>query len=161
MDVGKELAEIQERLRIIEDERAILRIMYRYAHCVDYGLEDEFLDLFTDDAVRTAQLKHGAVSVDCKGRAELAVHIGEHTRAPDAYHKHVMSNPMITMVGDDVAKVESYSMRFDERGSEAVILSFGRYFDTLVRQDRAWRFKERRSEVEYSLPQVRLDRTPA
>ena len=52
---GKEggLSDLHRRLQLLEDERAILATLYRYAHCIDYGLNAEWVDLFTGRALTT------------------------------------------------------------------------------------------------------------
>lgn len=146
-----DLADLARRLEVLEEERAILRTLYTYAHCIDYGRRDEFLDLFTDDTVRAVQSRDGHLSMELKGKQAVADSpaAGMHTHAPDRYHKHVMLNPLITFTAKDEATVESYSLRLDEINGDAVIYSFGRYHDKLVKQDGKWRFKERKSEVEH------------
>jgi hypothetical protein len=139
-----DLSDILQRLQRIEDERAVLHTLHRYAHCIDYGLEDEWVDLFTEDGVYnrfTTGIRH-------EGREEIRKFIPTHTRAPEKYHKHFMVEPIITLNGDE-ATAESYWARVDDGDSGPFILSFGRYRDHLVRcPDGRWRFKERRIERE-------------
>src|SRR5581483_2478195 len=41
---------IEARVRRLEDERDIVRTLYRYAQGLDYGPEQDFVDVFTEDA---------------------------------------------------------------------------------------------------------------
>src|SRR5262245_30842791 len=81
-----DLAEMARELKVLQEERAILRMLYTYAHCIDYGRDEEFLDLFTEDTVRTVQRRDGAYLMKWLGRQALAD--SPHTRAPFNYHKH-------------------------------------------------------------------------
>src|ERR1700677_4780943 len=51
MTVGVRGLSLEERLARLEDERAILHTLYTYGHGIDYDLEEEFLDCWTEDAV--------------------------------------------------------------------------------------------------------------
>jgi hypothetical protein len=139
-----EIDAVLRRLQVLEDERAILNTLYRYAHCIDYGLQDEWVDLFTEDGVyhrRGPNIRH-------EGREELRKFIPTHTHAPQRYHKHVMVEPIITLNGDE-ATVVSYWTRLDDGPDGPYLLGFGRYHDRLVRcPDGRWRFKERAIERE-------------
>lgn len=139
---SRDLPGILKRLEVLEAERDILRTMYRYAHCIDYGLEKEWVDLFVEDAVyQRATQRH-------QGRAELSAFIAAHTRPPAKYNKHLLIEPIITLRGDE-ATVVSYYARIDDGESGPFVFSFGRYHDRLVKcEDGKWRFKERLIERE-------------
>src|ERR1700693_514594 len=136
------IAEVERRLRILEDERAILDTLYRYAHCIDYGLEQEFLDCLTDDAelrhapprqsILIEQSRVGMHPVERTGREQLAKFIATHTHPPQQFHKHFLVEPRISIHGDE-AEVDSYFVRFDAypQDNEAFVRSFGRYRDKL------------------------------
>jgi ketosteroid isomerase-like protein len=134
---------IEERLRLLEDERAILQTLYAYGHGLDYGLEEAFLDCWTDDAVLAWPARPPFV-----GRAAIAQAFRQHTHAPDVYHKHLVLDPRIALDADS-ATVDCYFARLDGYPEGPQIKSFGRYRDVLVRcDDGRWRFRERRTERE-------------
>ena len=148
--VDGQYADVLERLRVLEDERAVLRTLHRYAHCIDYGLEAEWVDLFTEDGVfDVRRMKDGTGPPHREsGRDQLRRYIAQHTRAPAKYHKHFMVEPAIRVDGDE-ATVECYFTRLDEREGGPFVLAFGRYRDRLVKSaDGRWRFRERIVEVE-------------
>lgn len=144
---------LARRLDLLEAERAIVETMYRYGHSIDYGLEEEWVDCFTEDGVFDVQ----GASKDAgrhEGREALARFISRHTRAPEAMHKHVVTQPRIVVDGDR-ATATSYLFRVDQYEQGPAIRSFGRYHDHLVRgADDVWRFRERRAEVEGRHPQA-------
>ena len=147
---------VEQRLARLEEERAILATMYRYGHTIDYGLEQDWLDCFTDDAVWDVRPRPGREGVRrvFSGRRELQGFISAHTRAPYKYHKHMLIEPAIELDGVH-ARVDSYFIRVDEnREGVAYIMAFGRYRDVLVKcADGRWRFKERVVELEGGWPQ--------
>lgn len=132
------MATIEERLRRLEDESAILQTMYNYAHSLDYGDEATFIDCWHEEATlhwtsRGAQKGHDAIREGFRW----------HTHAPDAWHKHFMVEPLITIVGDR-ATVQSMYTRMDRYENGPQFRSYGRYKDVLVRcKDGRWRFMER------------------
>ncbi len=141
---------VEARLRMLEDERAILETMYQYGHSLDYGWRDAFLDCFTPSGVwdsRRCDAERTPVG-RYAGRAELGGFFDRHTHAPSVYHKHLLVEPRITLEGDR-ASAESYFLRVDELGGDVYVPGFGRYLDTLVRcADGRWRFEERRVRLE-------------
>ena len=141
---------IEERLRRLEDERDVLHTLYQYAHTLDYGPEDEFLDCFTDDAVwaQAGRYARPETARRFEGRHGLILFFRHHTHAPDVYHKHLLVEPRIVLDGDD-ARVESYYIRIDEHPDGVYVRSFGRYRDRVVRcPDGKWRIRERQTESE-------------
>jgi ketosteroid isomerase-like protein len=134
---------LEERVRELEDERAILRTLYSYGHGLDYGLEEQFLDCWTEDAVLIWPDRPPLV-----GREAIAAAFRAHTHAPDFFHKHVIVEPRIDIDGDR-ASSECYFARWDDYEQGPEIRSFGRYRDVLIRcPDGRWRFQERRTERE-------------
>jgi ketosteroid isomerase-like protein len=133
---------VRARLRRLEDERAILARMHTYGHALDYGLRETWLDCWTEDAL--LEWPHGTFS----GRAEIGRAFDEHTHAPEAFHKHVVVDPLIELDGDR-ARVDSYFARLDHRTAGPIVRSMGRYRDLLLRcHDGEWRLQERRTELE-------------
>lgn len=142
--------DIAARLRRLEDERAIVHTLYRYGHALDYGREDDWADCFTDDGVFEVLLRDGETFSRVAGRDELLGFARAHTRAPVAYHKHFVADPMIELDGE-AARADSYFARVDgqEAGQNACIVAMGRYRDRLVRcPDGVWRLRHRLAELQ-------------
>lgn len=136
------MATLEDRVRLLEDERDILRTLYTYGHAIDYDLEAEFLDCWAEDAL----LNWGSNSF--RGEAEIRTTFRAHTHAPSIYHKHLLSEPLIQIDGDR-ARAQSMFARVDSYPEGPKVLAIGRYRDVLVRsKDGRWRFAERHAEVE-------------
>ena len=141
------MSAIGKRLRLLEDERDILRTMYTYAHAIDYDFEDEFVDCWVEDAVL-----YWPGHERLEGRVAIGAAFREHTHAPLTYHKHLVIEPRIRVDGGE-AFVDSYYVRLDAHPDGPKVRSFGRYRDIMVRcPDGRWRFRERRAESEATIP---------
>jgi hypothetical protein len=151
----------KDELGRLQDERAILDTLYRYSHCLDYGREEEWVDCFIEDGVwdsrRSPIAALGAPGRPnqpwiVRGHDELAKFAAAHTRAPEAWHKHLLCEPMIDIDGDR-AQADSYFVRVDLHPTGSFIRAFGRYRDTLVRcPDDRWRFEHRIAEIDGTHP---------
>lgn len=142
--------DVLRRLQHLEDQAAIARLLARYGHCLDYGLEEAWADCFASDGifdVRRATPSGGLY----RGHAELVAFARAHTRAPEHLHKHMIVDPVVEIDGD-AAHVESYFLRVDHLSGRPTLRTFGRYMDALERQQGQWRIRHRVAEVESRLP---------
>jgi hypothetical protein len=149
------LTTVEERLSRLEDERDILRTLYRYAHTRDYDDDPSgFLDCFTDTAVWWSSIEGqwaGTQGGRFEGRAALEAWFrGPANRprpprgSPGRWQSHhSIANAQIRIDGDR-ATVESYGGGLHERENGPLLYSLIRYSDVLVRcPDGKWRFQER------------------
>lgn len=145
-----DLANLLGRLRRLEDERAILQAIARYAHTLDYGPKADWLDCFTPDATFEIRWRWMGEPWSFTGHEALADFYERHTHAPQQLSKHFATNHKIAIDGDG-ATVESYFLRLDtdnERGPTRHVTT-GRYIDQLRRDtDGVWRINHRVSEPE-------------
>jgi hypothetical protein len=142
--------DLRERLELLEDERAITKVLYRYGDSIDHGYRDEFIDCFTPDADYVVDMRFDqSIGFTVRGHDVLGGYFDRHTHAPAAFHKHVTVNPSITVDGP-AADVKSYFMRVDSPASgPAVVLASGLYLDRFARcPDGRWRIRSRTCEVE-------------
>jgi ketosteroid isomerase-like protein len=141
--------DLDARLRLLEEEREILRLLYTYGQAIDYGDEERWLDCFTEDGAFLIesrlpdQLKRNTV-----GREALRAFIAGHTRAPERWHKHFVVEPLIEIDGD-TATCTSYLFVLMDHEERPTLRVMGRYLDTLVKEaDGRWRFKQRIGSIE-------------
>lgn len=142
--------DLSDRLGRLEDERAIVATLYRYGDALDHDDRDAFLGCFTSDAEYLVAMRIDTSNgFGFHGHAELGSYFDSHTHAPAAFHKHVTTNPLVTVDGRS-AGVQSYFFRVDSPGSgPAVVVASGRYIDRFERSDDGrWRIRTRRCEVE-------------
>jgi 3-phenylpropionate/cinnamic acid dioxygenase small subunit len=151
--------DLEARVARLEAERDILDLLSRYGHAIDYGLEHEWVDCFSErgvfdmrerfqDASRSTRPEWQLSGIRHEGRAAIAGFVSRHTRAPGRYHKHLVIEPRINVEGDR-ASLQSYFL-FVAEAPEGVEIAFGRYLDRVVRHDDGrWRFDERIAEIEF------------
>ena len=145
-----DITTLVERLTRLEDQAAIRDTLYAYGTALDYGDRDQFLRCFTPDADYYVSMRIGAAGAfEFHGLDQLSGYFDGHTHAPAAWHKHITTNPTITIDGDSAAAT-SYFVRVDAGGEAgpATVLASGRYQDQLVRDRGTWRIRSRRCEVE-------------
>jgi hypothetical protein len=98
-DLTARVERLQSHIESIESIRAIKRLQYAYGHYVEFGLWNDFADLFTDDAVTNYQ--QGA-----RGKAEVRklffeqVGQGKLGLADGRIYPHILFQPVITLAPD-------------------------------------------------------------
>ena len=81
-----DVEQLRSRLRLLEDERAILGALHAYGHAIDYGDEERYLDLWTDDAAFDARGRvPGDVTRVVRGRQALADFAARFSRPPEGW----------------------------------------------------------------------------
>ena len=144
------VGELADRLRAVEDELAIGRLLARCAHAIDYGDEEASLDSFTDDGTWIGRhVASGRTFIEHRGRDELAGFFRHHTRAPHLFHKHFVSDVQVDVRGDEASSSAYVVFVISGPGSLPALGGFGRYHDELRRcPDARWRISSRLAEVE-------------
>ena len=171
---NKGAAHLSEQIGRLADEAAVVRVLHEYAEALDHGLAEQFAECFTSDAVfeirvpepipadyptRGGRIVPGAVRYT--GRAEIMEFFAQHTHAPEAAHKHVVTNAIVDLDGD-VARCRSYFQRTDvSTETQNFIRVFGRYVDELHRSEAKWRIARRVAEPDsIDLRSIRVDGPP-
>jgi len=122
-----------------EDREAIRDTLRLYAVYLDDARVDDFLGLFTDDAIFTA------AEFEYRGHDEIRRELAVKKRRPG---KHLPMSAVIEFESDTAARAWSDFLRvkIEREGDPTswVITSIGRYHDRLVRgRDGRWRFARR------------------
>jgi hypothetical protein len=155
-----ELDELRNRVAVLEDRELVREALYRYAHVVESGSDDEFVRCFTPDGVFDihygdwpgpvpvyAGTKHEK-GVRHEGAAQLAAYIGgaPFRRAGKAQFR-MLADPIIEIHGDE-ATARSYLVGVMRIDRTPEVLDLGRYIDRLRRVGRRdWRIAHRVVEV--------------
>ena len=131
-------------------EAAITRTLHRYGHAIDAGDEATWVDLFTVDGEFQVRGPSGGYTIS--GREELAAFASRHSRRPEAFHQHVVTQPVIDVDGIRARCVSRFFVIVMD-GERPVVRTFGSYHDELERgDDGQWRFKVRRPEIDAVAP---------
>ena len=110
----------------------IRRLLAEYCQLLDDGHFDQWIDLFTTD------IEFAVMGQLFSGRDATRGFI-EPSQQADARGKHMISEPLITVEGDTATATTDYAFV-----SQALtVMSCGRYYDEIVRQDDRWRFARR------------------
>ena len=124
-----------------EDERQIRNLIARFGHLTDYGDLDEYMALFTDDAVW--EFTDGS----CRGadaiRADRVRRRSEGTQGPGTHTRHMNTTLWVQVDGSDVAFAHSYFLFVRDADTSPVIALTGRYHDTLRRTPAGWKLAHR------------------
>ena len=127
-------------------EAGIVRTLHRYGHAIDAGDEATWVDLFTPEGQFQVRGPQGGYTIS--GRDELAAFASRHSRRPEAFHQHVVTQPVIEVEGDRARCVSRFFVIVMD-GDRPAVRTFGTYRDELERgEDGEWRFVVRRPEID-------------
>jgi len=144
-----ELEDALIRLGRLEDEQAILRTLYKYAHSLDAGLPDDWLACFTADVdyevrypmppepARVAKGTQRGSSVFHKGLDQMKAFVTSVIERGGPTRKHMICEPRIELAGDEATGV-TYYFTVDYADGAPEVLTFGRYLDSYRRVDGRW-----------------------
>jgi 3-phenylpropionate/cinnamic acid dioxygenase small subunit len=128
----------------------IRTLLAKLARLADIGEVDDYLELFTDDAVwvMPAIPQSGLVPSERRGIGEIAAGVRERRSAgvqgPGTNTAHVVTTIAVTPESDAAAIAESVWMFLADTASPSPrIQGFGRYRDTVVRTAAGWRLARR------------------
>ena len=122
-----------------DDESAIRRLLAGYCHLLDDGRFDEWISLFDEDVVFIVMGNR------LQGRGEVRSFI-EPTQQEEDRGRHILSEPAIEVDGDTALVVTDFV--FVSRTN--IIMTTGRYLDTVRRCPDRWAFASR--EIVFSGP---------
>ncbi len=136
--------QLEGRIRRLEDRGELSDLVARYGRAVDDRDLAALRELYTRDAT------FDAVKGPIRGRDAVVDYYLERfaTYGPSF---HIPHSQTVEFVGDDEATgiVTAHAELAMDGGAFWVAL---RYHDRYVREDRAWRFRERRVEQLYAMP---------
>jgi 3-phenylpropionate/cinnamic acid dioxygenase small subunit len=121
----------------------------RIAQLADTGDLDEYLTMFTDDAVwgMPDNPSIGMLANERRGHAEIRAGAEERRasglQGPGTASRHVLTTTAVHLESDDRATVRSYFLFFQNTTTEPVLRTMGQYDDVLVRSERGWQLAHR------------------
>lgn len=128
----------ETRLRALEDKEQIAQLLIDYGRHLDSRDLAAYAALFATDGEWVGGF--GAVKGRANIQAFMEKSLGTGPNRGGSYH--IMSNVVITVKGDSATAWSRWTfVTPGERG--ATIAQAGRYDDTLVRENGAWKFKRR------------------
>lgn len=131
---------IEARLRQLEDEAAIGRLLLEYGRTLDARDFRAYAALFAPEGSWKGAM--GTFTGPRQIQSEMERIFAGATDIPRGNNFHVMSNFIIDVQGDR-ATAKSMFVFYRMEGNKPVAEVAGRYEDVLVRIDGAWRFLER------------------
>ena len=131
----------------------IRTLLARIAQLADTGDLEEYLTLFTEDAV-WGMPDNPAVGMSAnekKGHAEILAGAQERRasglQGPGTESRHVLTTIAIDVESDDRATARSYFMFFGSTSTTPTLRTMGQYDDVLVKGERGWQLARRRITV--------------
>lgn len=139
-DAGAHIAQLEERLRVLEDVRAVEQLATRYHTLCDGGWSgpshadpDALADLWTPDGV----YRINAARPPCRGRDEIrAQFVRLQTSMP--WILHTFTNTDVRVTGDHAVGVFKGIAYYRREGQSHIVV--GTYTGEFVRTAGGWRF---------------------
>jgi len=131
----------------------IRTVLARIAQLADTGDLDEYLTLFTEDAVwgMPDNPAVGMTANEKKGHAEILAGAQERRasglQGPGTESRHVLTTIAIDVESEDRATARSYFMFFGSTSTTPTLRTMGQYDDVLVKGERGWQLARRRITV--------------
>jgi 3-phenylpropionate/cinnamic acid dioxygenase small subunit len=131
----------------------IRTLLARIAQLADTGDLEEYLTLFTEDAVwgMPDNPAVGMTANEKKGHAEILAGAQERRasglQGPGTESRHVLTTIAIDVESDDRATARSYFMFFGSTSTTPTLRTMGQYDDVLVKGERGWQLARRRITV--------------
>jgi 3-phenylpropionate/cinnamic acid dioxygenase small subunit len=127
----------------------IRTVLARIAQLADTGDLDEYLSLFTEDAVwgMPDNPAVGMTANEKRGHAEILAGAQERRasglQGPGTDSRHVLTTIAIDVESDDRATARSYFMFFATTSTAPTLRTMGQYDDILVKGERGWQLAHR------------------
>jgi len=126
----------------------IKQLRAKYSHYCDDLMLEEFLDLFTEDAVLQADEKHGGT---VRGKPKLRAVMEPMMASQKKYEMfHLVSNPLIEILDSENAIGKWYLLDYNFKYTEEPFRVVCIYHDQYKKVDGEWKFS--RVQLEFLYP---------
>ena len=138
---------------LADADARIRSVLARIAQLADTGDLEEYLTLFTEDAVwgMPDNPAVGMTANEKKGHAEILAGAQERRasglQGPGTESRHVLTTIAIDVESEDRATARSYFMFFGSTSTTPTLRTMGQYDDVLVKGERGWQLARRRITV--------------
>jgi hypothetical protein len=149
--LSDQMEELRARVRYLEDDREIRELLARYGFLADQGLDEAFVDLFTDDGemnLTAPGVRNEAVQ--WHGRDALMSFItgsdhkvDPHLTKAEGRRMHGQGNNLRTFIDGDEAVAESYSLVLTKGEDGKTELEGGANRWTFHRVGGRWKIRRR------------------
>ena len=127
----------------------IRTLLARIAQLADTGDLDEYLSLFTEDAVwgMPDNPAVGMTANEKRGHAEILAGAQERRasglQGPGTDSRHVLTTIAVDVQSEDRATARSYFMFFGTTSTTPTLRTMGQYDDVFVKGERGWQLAHR------------------
>jgi hypothetical protein len=131
------------------DEAVITSLIAQVQHMVDFGTLEEYLSLFTEDAVWVLPPHPGtgAPGDERRGLDDIRAGVEERRAAgvqgPGTHTRHLNTTTSVAMDGPDAAWVTSCFLYFTDTLSQPTLRLLGTYRHQVRRTDAGWKVARR------------------
>ncbi len=144
---------VADELVAVQDERAIVRLIYEYSYTFDGRDLDGFMSLFTEDALWEAYNAGAATpTISLHGSGELRSVISMQMNdqiSKGIQSRHFQTNTILTRLARDRVQAVTMIMVIWQHGSQpATIVHTGFYRDEFSLQDGEWKFVKRQAYLD-------------
>ena len=139
------------QLEYLMDRAAVETLLAKYARAADFGTLDDYVALFTKDAVihRRGMDYEGQEAIR---KLSAPVFANRTDDATPPHSRHVLSNADIELDGDTGTVFESWMTIVGDKNGAPVIGGIGHYKDTVVKVNGQWLFSRREIDVDIAAP---------
>ena len=137
------MADLEARLRHLEDLQAIQQLFVDYGHCLDAGDLDGYAALFAQDG----EVLLGPLG-RARGRDAIRALMGRVLEGSVGDTYHVISSPRVQLDGDTATSEVMWTVVRRGRDGQPRVSGLGRHRDELVREAGEWRFRSRRGLID-------------
>ena len=143
--MSQDMAVLMNRIQVLEDEKAVRDVLFRYAYFFDVGRYQEWHELFTDDGVYKTNPPFGEKYQVVEGKENIRKAFPSQTRYGAV--QHLMGNPIIHVDGDTATAISYQTMVNGKDDSQPTLLKAAMRSWVLKRMDGKWLIKEAVSRV--------------
>ena len=139
-----ELADLDARLRRLEDTEEIRKLRMKYHYFINEGRSEETAEIYTDDAY----VEYEGVVI-ARGRAEFSRAIPSLSRRL-TFIKQFIANHMVEVDGDEASGVAYLDARYAHDGKS--IMATARFSEKYRRTADGWRISEMICRTYFNVP---------